>query len=298
MLISRPDFHGAYLRADLETLMGQEALRAAVRDGRFAKFSKGVLLESRRAADFRTRAAGALLLAGEGAALARQSALVLHGCTAARAAPVHVLVACRRGLRNRPGMVVHHGSFGPRDIDLVDGLRTQALDLALADVLCRDDRRTGIACADQALALQSEADLGRFRAAVERRVVLRPDPRGSRQAVALFELATGLAESPAESWTLLSLFDGGLPVPVQQYRILDVSGREVYRLDFAWPELRVAVEYDGYEAHEGRKAADQAREDDLRRRGWIVVRADAADLRDSSRLLAAVQAAFRARGMR
>lgn len=297
MLISRPDFHGAYLRADLETLMGREALRAAVRHGRFAKFSKGVLLESRRAADFRTRAAGSLLLAGEGAVLARQSALVLYGCSAARVAPVHVLVACGRGLRNRPGMVVHHGSFGPNDVELVDGLRTQVLDLALADVLCRDERRIGIACADQALAMLPDAGRAKFRAAVDRRVVLRADSRGCRRAGALFDLSTGLAESPAESWTLLSLVDGGLPVPVQQYRILDLSGREVYRLDFAWPELRVAVEYDGYEAHEGRKAADQVRDEDLRRRGWIVVRADAVDLRDSSRLVAAVREAFRVRGM-
>jgi hypothetical protein len=297
MVSSRHDFHGAYLRADLEPLMGRETLRAAVRDGRLAKFSRGVLLDPRRAASFRTRAAGALLLAGKDAALARQSALVLYGCSAARAAPVHILVPGQRGLRNRPGMVVHHGSFGSNDIALVDGLRTQALDVALADVLCRDDRRTAIACADQALALQPEADRPKFWAAVERRVVLRADPRGSLQARALLELTTGLAESPAESWTLLSLFDSGLPIPVQQYRVLDVSGREIYRLDFAWPELRIAVEYDGYEAHEGRGVADQAREEDLRRRGWIVIRSDAADLRDSSRLITAVRAAFRVRGL-
>ncbi|HKS49385.1 MAG TPA: DUF559 domain-containing protein [Amycolatopsis sp.] len=54
--------------------------------------------------------------------------------------------------------------------------------------------------------------------------------------------------------------------------MLDISGRELDRLDFAWPELRIAVEYDGYAAHESRWERGADREEDLRRSGWIVIR--------------------------
>ena len=90
---------------------------------------------------------------------------------------------------------------------------------------------------------------------------------------------TGGPESPAESRMLLALFDAGLPVPELQHPVCDIDGRERYRLDFAWLEPMVALEYDGYAAHAERSERDAARDEDLRRRGWIVVRATAEDLR-------------------
>ena len=47
------------------------------------------------------------------------------------------------------------------------------------------------------------------------------DPRGRRQSQILLDLATGLAESPAESWLLLGLFDADFSVPAQQVPVLD-----------------------------------------------------------------------------
>jgi len=91
---------------------------------------------------------------------------------------------------------------------------------------------------------------------------------------------------------LLSLFDAGFPVPTQQFPVLDMRGREVYRLDLAWEEPRVALEYDGYAAHAERVARDAARDEDLRRRGWVVIRATVEDLKDPSRLHAEVRRAF------
>ncbi len=96
---------------------------------------------------------------------------------------------------------------------------------------------------------------------------------------------------------MLLFDDAGLPRPTPQYVVYDLSGREIYRLDFAWPELRIAVEYDGYEAHENRAEKDRLRDHDLRRRGWIVIRATSTDLSEPSRLLDKIAAAFRARGM-
>ena len=59
--------------------------------------------------------------------------------------------------------------------------------------------------------------------------------------------------------------------PLQQYEVV-VAGRR-YRLDFAWPELRVAVEPDGYSAHGARAAfeRDRRRWADLTAAGWRLV---------------------------
>ena len=92
------------------------------------------------------------------------------------------------------------------------------------------------------------------------------------------------------------LIELGFPLPEVNFSLLSPSGRELYRLDLAWPELRIVVEYDGHATHAGREEDDAAREDDLRRRGWIVVRARAADLADPTRLTTELRAAFAERG--
>jgi very-short-patch-repair endonuclease len=51
-----------------------------------------------------------------------------------------------------------------------------------------------------------------------------------------------------ESEARLVMIDGGLPIPDLQFEIVDGNG-ELRRLDFAWPEHRVAVEYDGVDWH-------------------------------------------------
>ena len=64
----------------------------------------------------------------------------------------------------------------------------------------------------------------------------------------LIPLAGPGAESPMESEARLVMLDGGLPEPLLQYEIIDRDGR-LWRVDFAWPECRVAVEYEGFDWH-------------------------------------------------
>jgi Protein of unknown function (DUF559) len=297
-VLSLPEgLHGAYTRPELNQLLTPQGVKAAVRHGRLASFARTVLVDPRRATEFPTRAAASLLFAGPAAVLSGHSALALHGCSAADTAPVHVLVPYHRKPSARPGVIVHHGRFEEQDVQEVGGLRVLAPDAALVDVLCRGSRRAGLACADQVLAMMPESARPGFRFRVAEKIRTRADSRGTLQALAVLDLATGLAESPAESWMLLSLIEGGLPIPEQQVKILDIAGREIYRLDFGWREPMVAVEYDGYAAHENRTDRDAARDEDLRRRGWTVIRADASDLTDPGRVVAAVWAAFQARGL-
>lgn len=288
--------HGAHTRVGLAQEIGPKAMRTAVRTGRLKAYSRDVLVDPRRATEFHCRAAAALLAAGPNAALSNHSALVVRGITAADAAPIHLLLPYPRKSRGRPNVVVHHNHLIDYDTEHVAGMRTVTLPHALTEVLCRGSRRTAIACADQALASVPRGERHVLRTAIDERIRSRRDRRGTLQATALLDLARGDSESPAESWTLLGLIDGGLPIPDQQVSITDINGNEIYRLDFAWPEFRVAVEYDGYAAHEMRAERDATRDTDLRRRGWTVIHATAEDLCDPTRLITAVTEALRSRG--
>lgn len=96
--------------------------------------------------------------------------------------------------------------------------------------------------------------------------------RGVRQCRALAGLIEPRLESPREAWTWLEIVNAGLPLPVPQYWI-EVDGQEVYRLDFAYPRLRVAVEYDGHDFHSSPEQVthDQERRTYLREEGWTVI---------------------------
>ena len=106
------------------------------------------------------------------------------------------------------------------------------------------------------------------------------------------ELASGLSESPGESWTRLIL--AGLGVEArQQVAVHDHDGRFVARVDFLLPELGVVVEFDGavkYEGADGREALvrEKRREDALRALGYRVVRLTWADLHHPERVVAAL----------
>ena len=121
--------------------------------------------------------------------------------------------------------------------------------------------------------------------------------RGVVQLRRLIPLADPRAESPRESWTRLEIIDAGLPCPEPQYWI-EIDGVPTYRLDLAYPRLRVAVEYDGDEFHQ--RTEDQMRHDAerrewLERHGWtvIVVRNGDFSGRGLQRWLSELRAALR-----
>jgi uncharacterized protein DUF559 len=284
--------HGAFLREDLVCQIGLPSVRVLLRDGQLVRYSRSVLLDRRYMFDLLTRATAALLLVGPRAVLTSHTTALLYGCSAADEGVIHVLSGYDRKVPRRPGLYLRQGFFDEADVVELNGLRSLRLDLVVAELLCTAHRPVALACADQALAEINLNFRDEFRAQIARRIYGRADPRGTRRGEALLGLATGLPESPAESRLLLALYDAGLPLPTLQHSIQDLAGQERYRLDFAWEEPRVALEYDGFEAHEDRKQEDAARDAELRARGWLVVRAGAADLRDPKRFVRVLRAEF------
>lgn len=115
---------------------------------------------------------------------------------------------------------------------------------------------------------------------------------GMARAREVCRLADGLAGSPQETRVRLLVARGGLPAPVAQFVVRDARGF-VGRVDFAWPERRVAVEYDGvWHAEPGQFARDRQRLNRLQAAGWRVVFVTAADLHRPAELVRRIAAAL------
>jgi hypothetical protein len=85
-----------------------------------------------------------------------------------------------------------------------------------------------------------------------------------------------LTESPMETRVRLLLVRAGLPRPLPQHVVLDHVGEFVARLDLAYPERRLAIEYDG-SFHWNQRRADDRRREALREVGWTVLVVSADD---------------------
>ncbi len=99
----------------------------------------------------------------------------------------------------------------------------------------------------------------------------RPGTASIRSVLSEIDADVMLLESDLESMLLRLLDEAGLPRPTLQHRVA-VGGRR-YRLDMAYPDLRIAIEADGFAVHGARRAF----EDDHERRtaltvaGWQVL---------------------------
>lgn len=282
-------------RRDVAGAIGERALRAALASGLIHQPWRGVLIPGAHALDLKTRAAAAVLVVGEPAVLSGQTAVALHGCSAAEGQDVHLTVPYSRSVRRKAGLIVHQGCYRSDEVVRIDGLPVFAFDRSMADFLCDGDSWSAFASLDQALHGLKANRLNEVRMAICHRITERRDLRGTSNALLMAKLATGKADSPPESWFRLIVVEAGFPVPEPQHPIVTIDGKELYVLDMAWVALRIALEYDGYAAHEGRKAYDAERDERLARRGWIVIRASAEDLRDPSRIIGELRAAFERR---
>ncbi|MFI7586643.1 hypothetical protein ACIB24_06160 [Spongisporangium articulatum] len=124
-------------------------------------------------------------------------------------------------------------------------------------------------------------------------VETRSGTRGVRQARAAAELADPRAESPRESRLRVALILAGLPAPTPQVEVFDDDGRFVARLDLAWPELMLAVEYDGqHHRDRDQHSRDLRRHNRLRALGWHVIQVDADGLWRVGELVTLIRAAM------
>jgi very-short-patch-repair endonuclease len=100
---------------------------------------------------------------------------------------------------------------------------------------------------------------------------------GRAGAGRLGRLVAGRGDGPAMESTLEAvvwtiLVEAGVRMPMRQHWVNVPGGR--YRLDFAWPDVKVAVECDGFDAHGSTRARfgkDRARYSELVASGYRVL---------------------------
>lgn len=188
-------------------------------------------------------------------------------------ADLHVLNPDGHQLRPADGLVVHRRDGAP--LTTVAGRPTTAPAWTAVEVARSLRRPRALATLDAALR-SSHCD----RAELAQAVAAQAGRRGIVKVRELLPLADCRAESPMESEARLVMLDGGLPSPVLQFEVVDSTGR-LRRLDFAWPRLKVAAEYDGGEWHGGMEALrrDRERVAALQDLGWVVIPIVADDVR-------------------
>lgn len=118
--------------------------------------------------------------------------------------------------------------------------------------------------------------------------------RGIRAARGTYEILDGRSESPGESWVRTVVIVGGLPRPTCNLTVV-VDGH-TFRLDIAWEDYKVALEYDGEQFHGPEQFAhDLWRRELLRTAGWHVIVVRKSDLAGRY-LVDQARAALAARG--
>ena len=266
------DVQGAVVTsAQALTFLTRRGLAAHVNSGALQKVWHGIYGQGEMTTALRLR--GLDLAAGTPVAACMGTAAAAYGFDTERSPDLHVLNPGGRRLRSTDGLFVHRREGAPMTvvggrpatapawtaIEVARGLR-RPRSLATLDAALRSG-----ACSREELRRAAGQQCGR---------------RGIVVARALLDVTSPLAESPMESEARLVMIDGGLPPPLLQYEVVDLQGYR-WRLDFAWPDVRVAAEYDGVDWHSGPDAflRDRRRWSALQELGWSIVPIVAGDVR-------------------
>ncbi|WP_182524356.1 hypothetical protein [Nocardioides dongkuii] len=209
---------------------------------------------------------------------------------------VHVTRLDGRAGRREAGVVQHCGVVEEEDVVCRNGVDVMTATRLALEVTTVTDVEASLAVVNHLLHCGATTRL-----ALEQRYAgMERWPRTLSTDLVL-RLADGRAESVGESRCFHFFFRQGFPMPELQHEVRDSSGEVVARVDFAWPELGVYLEFDGkvkYEKHlrPGERASDvvvrEKRREEMiyRLTGWRCIRLTWADLERPERTAAWIRA--------
>jgi len=241
-----------------------------------ARLSRDTYLPRSLAGNGDARLAAVLLSAPPGAVVSHHSAAMLWKLEIPMQQPdprVHLTVSTGSAVRNRADRCYHRTHSVPEETTRVNGLVVTTPARTWRDLAAVLSPAALLAVTDQVLrGLASREEL-------EEQLRRRPSGRGSARARTALALGNPLAGSPMESVVRWLIHEAGLPAPVLQYVITDARGRFVAQVDFAWPERKVLVEFDG-DVHREREVCvdDRRRQNRIVAEAWTVLRFSGADV--------------------
>lgn len=197
---------------------------------------------------------------------------------------VHVTRPDGRAGRHEAGVQQHCGAIVPGDVVSRHGLEVMSPTRLTLEITTVANLEASLVVANHFLhcgATTKEMLLARY-------ALMEHWPNTLRTDLVL-RLADPRIESVGETRSFALLFNHGIPAPEPQYAIRDSTGREVARVDFAWPELGVYLEFDGRVKYEkllrpGQRASDVVLAEKEREKlifrltGWRCIRITWSDL--------------------
>jgi very-short-patch-repair endonuclease len=239
--------------------------------GRLLTLHEGVYAVGHRALPAGGWFMAAVLAGGEEAVLSHRSAAAHIGLLSW--SPKDVDVTIRRGGEHvREGIRFHRPKIhGPEDRWEFDGIPCTTVARTLVDlgaVLKHHQLERAVEQAELSRLLDVDAI-----AQVLERVARPRGVRNLRRCLGSERLDGSLTQSGLERAFLKICRDGGFPRPKLQYAIEHAPGRW-HRVDFAWPDWRLAIEVDGAAVHGTRTAArrDRRLDREIRDAGWRIER--------------------------
>lgn len=256
--------------AALLGVMTRQQLDVQVKKRRLIRVWRGVYAAAEPDPTGRLTALDTFL--GQAAVACMGTAASLYGFDTEGTNVVHMLDP---GVRVRPtaGLMVHQRCGAP--LQRAKGRLATAPAWTAVEVARELRRPRALAALDAALHAGACSPAELNLAVLEQR-----GRRGIVVVRGLLQLVDGLAESPMESETRLVMIDRGLPRPQLQY-VIRGSGEQAWRVDFAWPEHRVAAEYESVDWHSGRTEMlrDKSRFAAIQQLGWTVIPIVVTDVR-------------------
>ena len=212
----------------------------------------------------------ACLAWGVGAVISHRAAAAFWRLVGFAQSPVELTVPKTRQ-RQRLG-VVHRGLLLPRDVTVVDAIPVTTPVRTLLDIAATAAPERVEEALDDALRrrIVTIPQLRRRLRDIARQG--RPGVTAIRSMLEARDASSAVPESVLETRLLNLLKRHRLPAPLGQYPIHDETGL-VGRIDFAWPDAKLALEGDGFRWHSGRSRfeSDRLRRNRLTLLGWRVV---------------------------
>lgn len=266
----------AHFSRMVEPFIGSEAIAAGeltrhqLRD-RFVAVHKDVYVPRGIRPTAVLRAKAAWLRSRRRGVLAGYSAAALHGARwIDPALPANILDTNRRPAR---GVVAWADTIDDDEICRIGDIRLTSPARTAVDLACRLPEDAAVAAID-ALARATRLKVAAIELAAQRHAGC----KGIKQARSSIALVDPGSESPQETWLRLLVVRAGHPPPQTQHPIYNEYGALIGEVDMAWPELKVAMEYEGrHHTDPDVLRRDVARFDAMIEMGWIVIRVTCRD---------------------
>jgi very-short-patch-repair endonuclease len=266
------EHNGAFARRHaIEKGVPEKALNRRVKSGALRVVHYGVLTRPGIPESFRMRVEAARLAVGNEAVAARRSAAALHGLFPSR--EIEIMTTAQRRTRPSGFSVIRTNYLPDEHVVVLHGISATSIPRTLLDlgaVLRPGDVKR----------IAKDAIVRGLIAPIVLREVLhdscrpgRPGSAVARELTREIKATDAPTESELEDEMFRVIGEAELPEPRRQFLIYRY-GIPISRVDGAYPELRIALEADGYEWHSAMPEwfRDRRKQNLLIAMGWVILR--------------------------